>query len=389
MDPSVGAMERVLVAWCPSLVYEDDTGRPARALAAVVDTMTRFSPFTRTVRPGVVSMATRGPSRYFGGDEPLARLVVAEIRLLQPDATVAVADGTFAALAAARLTEDEILVVPVGHSAQFLSVLPVDMLERTELANLLHRLGIHTLGRFAQIPTRHVLGRLGADAAECQAVARAERGELSHPPRSSGARGSRRKRAPNPRATAHPSATHKSPVARSHVRQPGFWGGNAGARRRADTAVQRVIAMVGPESVTVGRLQGGRAPAERGRLVPWDARHMTRPERADAPWPGRLPSPSPVVIPATSLPAELLDAAGNDITVTASAMLGTAPARLSVNGGPFMALGAWAGPWPIDEGWWSGRGRRRKARLQVLTAGGMAALLVRERGRWWVEGVYD
>jgi protein ImuB len=66
----------------------------------------------------------------------------------------------------------------------------------------------------------------------------------------------------------------------------------------------------------------------------------------------------------------------------------TAPIdRLSVDGGPWEKVAAWAGPWPVTERWWSVR--RRRARLQVVTEEGVARLLCSERGRWWVEALYD
>jgi len=46
------------------------------------------------------------------------------------------------------------------------------------------------------------------------------------------------------------------------------------------------------------------------------------------------------------------------------------------------------GPWPADERWWSVRGRRRQARMQVVTVH-TAHLLTRERGGWWLEATYD
>jgi len=61
--------------------------------------------------------------------------------------------------------------------------------------------------------------------------------------------------------------------------------------------------------------------------------------------------------------------------------------RLSVDGGPWEQVVGWAGPWPVTERWWSMR--RRRARLQVVTADGVARLLSTERGRWWVEALYD
>jgi protein ImuB len=66
----------------------------------------------------------------------------------------------------------------------------------------------------------------------------------------------------------------------------------------------------------------------------------------------------------------------------------TAPIdRLSVDGGPWEQVVAWAGPWPVTERWWSIR--RRTARLQLVTADGVARLLRTERGQWWVEALYD
>ena len=50
-------------------------------------------------------------------------------------------------------------------------------------------------------------------------------------------------------------------------------------------------------------------------------------------------------------------------------------------------IAAWAGPWPVTERWWSVR--RRRARVQVVTADGAARLLCTERGQWWVEAFYD
>jgi protein ImuB len=62
---------------------------------------------------------------------------------------------------------------------------------------------------------------------------------------------------------------------------------------------------------------------------------------------------------------------------------------VSVDGGPPAEVVAWAGPWPADERWWDAEARRRRARLQVVTAGAGAHLLALEAGRWWVEATYD
>ena len=56
-------------------------------------------------------------------------------------------------------------VVPVGGAADFLAPLPIRVLDRPELADLLSRLGIHTLGDFAALPRADVLARFGPDGA--------------------------------------------------------------------------------------------------------------------------------------------------------------------------------------------------------------------------------
>ena len=74
---------------------------------------------------------------------------------------IGAADGSFAAEQAARRG----VLVPAGHSAGFLAELPIDTIEAAELVDLLHRLGIRTLGAFADLPARDVLARFGSTGA--------------------------------------------------------------------------------------------------------------------------------------------------------------------------------------------------------------------------------
>jgi protein ImuB len=46
-----------------------------------------------------------------------------------------------------------------------------------------------------------------------------------------------------------------------------------------------------------------------------------------------------------------------------------------------------AGPWPLDERWWSRH--RRRAHLQMVLASGEALLVEAESSRWWLVGIYD
>jgi len=139
----------------------------------------------------------------------------------------------------------------------------------------------------------------------------------------------------------------------------------------------------------VGRLQGGRGPAERARLVPHAGRRLGPAGPGPEPWPGRLPAPSPVLVLQRPLPAELLDDDGAEVRVTAGGLASGPPWRLSVDGGQWQEVAAWAGPWPVDERWWSRGGHRRRAYVQLVTDRSRAYLLVRNGRRWWVEGAYD
>ncbi|MEU4590592.1 DNA polymerase Y family protein [Micromonospora aurantiaca (nom. illeg.)] len=231
--------------------------------------------------------------------------------------------------------------------------------------------------------------------------------------------------------------------------QPGLWGETGEERERAHRALSRVQGILGPEAVVTAVLGGGRSPADQVRLVPWgDERVPARPgppplppaaaspsrapvpaaspspaaslvpgvgaapgaasasvvvpagggarRRAgrgraapEPPWPGRIPPPSPAVVLPTPLPADVRDAAGEPVVVSARLAVSAAPARLTVGDGRPAEITGWAGPWPVDERWWAPAEARRRARFQVSLADGAALLLAVEGGQWLVEAIYD
>jgi protein ImuB len=169
---------------------------------------------------------------------------------------------------------------------------------------------------------------------------------------------------------------------------------------RAARALARVQGLVGLEAVRVPEWRGGRGPGERVGLVPvaavdvTEARLSARPGWVGEPWPGRVPEPAPAAVHDPPLPAQVVDAAGRPVGVSGRGELSAAPAALTVGGDAVSgrrdpAITAWAGPWPCVERWWDPAGRRRRARLQVVTDTGVAHLLLVECGRWWVEATYD
>ncbi len=149
---------------CPTIsLVEREITREFRAFESVLGVVENFSPRVEVVRPGVCAVATRGPSRYFGGDQALAKAVLAEISGGNDNVRcrIGVADGMFAASLAARTRR--VSVVEPGGSGAFLAPLSVHALDRPELTDVLARLGLRSLGAFAALDVADVIGRFGAE----------------------------------------------------------------------------------------------------------------------------------------------------------------------------------------------------------------------------------
>ena len=173
----VGQRRRAAQAACPALVVvASDPSREARAFEPVIAALEAFTPIVELTEPGSCACATRGPSRYAGGDDMLAARVHGAVLTALGETVgvagppgVGLADGVFAATLAARRSAQTAapLVVAAGQSAAFVAPFPVDVLadalaEATELVGVLPRLGVRTLGEFAALSLADVVGRFGA-----------------------------------------------------------------------------------------------------------------------------------------------------------------------------------------------------------------------------------
>ena len=189
-------------------------------------------------------------------------------------------------------------------------------------------------------------------------------------------------------------------------RQLGFWGGDAAAADRAGRVLARVQGMLGHPAVVTAVAQGGRTPRERVRWVPWgDPRDPARPlgavvapganVRETPPWPGAIPAPAPARVFDQAPAAQLLDAAGDAVTVSGRGELSAPPARVRCAALPGSGgeVAAWAGPWAHDARWWDRRTRARRAYWHVLVAGPdggrVACLVAVTAGRAELEAIYD
>jgi len=474
---------------CPSVVvHHPDPDRDARLFSAIGGALEHITPRIELSVPGIAAFPTRGPSRYFGGDHALAIQVMNAVSgvmvgLGWPDSVgIGVADGRFVAEQVAR--SGGVTVLEPGASAAFLAPLPVGVLGRLELCDVLRRLGIGTLGAFAALPAADVVARFGADGLIAHRIAGGldERPPHTAPPPPhltvsieldppvervdqaafvakglaerlhSGleAEGLACTRlcitaetdtgACNERLWRHEGALGvgaiiervrwqldgwlngptllrpTSGVSRltlipdevgpARGRQLGFWGGETAADERAMRALARVQGIVGVAAVTVPEVRGGRSPIEQIVRVPVATVELTASRSAlsgngrellTAPWPGRVPTPTPALVLPEPLPALVCDQRGSVVAVSGRGALSAAPATLgeqNVAGGAGGATGAfpitaWAGPWLTDERWWDPIAHVRRARLQLLLADGRAVLVCCEHGQWSIEGWYD
>jgi protein ImuB len=175
--------------------------------------------------------------------------------------------------------------------------------------------------------------------------------------------------------------------------QAGLWGGRSQADHDAARAIVRLSGLAGEQAVTVPAWVGGRLPVERYRWVPASSVDLDDPserldERRSGPWPGALPAPSPTVVHEHAVPAEVLDDAGAPVRVSGRGEVNAAPALLVSGSGRHQVV-AWAGPWPVEQRWWSPERSRRLARFQMVTDQGVAHLVGVEQQRWVILATYS
>lgn len=147
---------------------------------------------------------------------------------------------------------------------------------------------------------------------------------------------------------------------------------DAAEEREAARAYARIQALLGPDAVRRAVLQGGRGPGDKHRWVRHGEPDSDPPDDRplDAPWPGRLPSPSPALV--------LPEAVAVDVRVDAGV-----PSLLA--GEEIISR---TGPWRLREAWWDAARERHLEWWQVVTPSGVR-LLARTRGGWSLHAIYD
>lgn len=178
-------------------------------------------------------------------------------------------------------------------------------------------------------------------------------------------------------------------VGRIAAYEPGLFG--RGADGRIGNALSRVQTMLGPQSVLVASVGGGRRLADRITLTPWGERPPPAPtdgRDGERPWPGTLPEPHPPSVYPVPVPVQVESRIGTPVRVGDRGALFGEPGWIHADGAR-QRITAWAGPWPAVERGWDPTQTRRCHRFQVVDEAGRAWALLLERGEWSAEGRYD
>lgn len=166
MGVTRGIRRREAQARCPELLLtERDLAGEARAFESIAAAVEAFTPRLELTQPGTCVFPTIGPSRYFGGDEALAEQILVAVEAVIDGRTschIGIADGVFAARLAARVRKAGPCIIEPGETPAFLAPLAITTLEQPDLTAVLWRLGLRTLGDFAALDPKDVLGRFAA-----------------------------------------------------------------------------------------------------------------------------------------------------------------------------------------------------------------------------------
>ncbi len=156
-----------------------DAARDARHFEAVTAAVDQVVPRAEVLRPGLLVLSVRGAARYFGSEQSAAERLIDAVAAAGAECQVGIADQLSTAVFAARAGR----IVEPGRDAQFLSALSIRQLAtepslsepgREELADLLWRMGIRSIGQFAALLRTDVASRFGAGAVTAHRFARGE-----------------------------------------------------------------------------------------------------------------------------------------------------------------------------------------------------------------------
>ncbi|CAB4987502.1 MAG: hypothetical protein F2884_00410 [Actinobacteria bacterium] len=203
----VGMRRRHAQALCPDIeIVAHQPSRDRTAFDAVVRVVNELVPLIEVSEPGLIVFAARGPSRYMGGDGPMALKIVEALKTSVADSRLAallvgvgVADSRLAAQiashASAMASSSANLFVPYvvepDKTNEWLAPQSVRVLGEfasinRETISLLERLGLNTLHDVCALSESVLAGRFGELGVELHRLSRGDEqyplAVVPHPP---------------------------------------------------------------------------------------------------------------------------------------------------------------------------------------------------------------
>ena len=156
-----------------------------------------------------------------------------------------------------------------------------------------------------------------------------------------------------------------------HGRQLGLHE-DARSAMEARRSLARAQSILGPDGVLQALPQGGRTPDQEAAWFRWGEAPGELERDPAAPWPGKVPAPSPALMPPEPRPIDIDWDEG-------------LPAQVRL-GSRWVPVLSWAGPWRSVGRWWVGE--NSVERYQLVTSVGAFLCEVRG-GKAYLVGVYD
>jgi protein ImuB len=170
----IGMRRREAEALCPAAVtLAADPTAEASAFEPVVGAVEAVVPRVEVSAPGLLFVPAAGAVRYYGGEDVVMEQVAAAVGAVAPGAGIGLADGPFAARAAAASSVGGSPRV-VADTAAFLAAFDVSVLGVAEIADTFRWLGVTTLGHLAALPRAAVASRFGPAGLEAHRIASGE-----------------------------------------------------------------------------------------------------------------------------------------------------------------------------------------------------------------------
>lgn len=142
-------------------VLDDKPDLIGQLLKRLAEWCIRFTPIVSIDPPDGLVLDASGCSHLWGGEEAYVADIIKKIRTHHYDVRVAMADTPSAAWAIARFGKDPLIIPSESHIEALLSLPPESLRLESEVTARLHKLGLHQIRQFINMPRSSLRKRFG------------------------------------------------------------------------------------------------------------------------------------------------------------------------------------------------------------------------------------